>query len=36
MGKGGCCRENWVIETGGPMSNQRNGFRGGTGKILSN
>ena len=24
--KGGCCRENWVIEAGGPMSNQRNGF----------
>ena len=26
-GKGGHCRENWVVEAGGPMSNQRNGFR---------
>ena len=26
-GNRGHCRENWVIETGGPMSNQRNGFR---------
>ena len=25
-GKGGHCKENWVIETGGPMSYKRNGF----------
>ena len=27
QGKGGHCRKKLVIETGGPMSNQRNGFR---------